>query len=328
MPLTHKYVSTALPVAGMVDLGYVDHFHNLQTVQPVRLVGSKFVGTTKDSNFWTEAVTGTGAVTQAAGLATITTGATANSTASYTTVRKARFIPATTMAFRFVGNFSNAGSANNIRQFGMYDAQDGLMFRLSGTTMNIVTRAAASDTTVAQASWSVNPTSYTLDANIHSFDIYCSYKHAAFYVDDILVHQIDTKGQAALGWQSLDLPATMSNANSGGGTANVSLSAAICTILRLGELETDTIYKNITGVNASQILKYGAGRLHSIIIGTPVNNATIAVYDNVSGTTNPMVTMTLPNSATPITIEINTGFYNGLNIVPSSTSLNICVVYE
>ena len=61
--------------------------------------------------------------------------------------------------------------------------------------------------------------------------------------------------------------------------------------------------------------------LHNIIVWTPVHNATIAIYDNVSGTSNPITILTLPAQATPTEIDFHVGFSTGLNIVPSSASL-------
>ena len=68
--------------------------------------------------------------------------------------------------------------------------------------------------------------------------------------------------------------------------------------------------------------------MHRITVGTPVNNATISIYDNTTGTTNLIDTLTLPASAVPISLEYNVPFDNGLNIVPSSASLIMCVIYE
>lgn len=67
----------------------VTPFGKMKVVNPSRLIGTDFIGTTKDTNFWTEAVTGTGAVAQA-GEITLSTGITADSTAQYQSIRRDR----------------------------------------------------------------------------------------------------------------------------------------------------------------------------------------------------------------------------------------------
>lgn len=295
---------------------FVDHFHNLQTSEMVRLVGTKFVGTTKDTNFWTEVLVGTGTVAQAGGLVTLATGTTANSSASYTTTRIARFVPATTQVFRYLGTLSNTGTANNLRKWGIFDTDNGLWFELNGTAFNIVTRAGGVDTTIAQASWSED-NSFVLDTNIHSFEIRVSYRTADFYIDDVYVHDITLAGTAALAWQSLDLPAAFRNTNSAGQTANVSMSCILCTVFRLGKLETEASYKHITTA-ATTVCKYGAGRLHRITINN-AGGTLCTVYDNTAGSGTVIAIINTPAQANPVTLEYGIPFGTGLTIVSTGT---------
>lgn len=307
----------------------IDHFHNLQTSEQVRLVGTSFVGTTKDTNFWVESgASGTGAVSQSGGICTLTTGSTANSAIVLSSVRSARFIPATTNVCRFVGYLSD-GATNNVRQWGMYNSADGLFFRLSGTTLSIVTRIGSADATpITVANFNVANT-FVMDANIHSWEIRASYKTADFYIDDILVHSMDVYGGASFKYGTLTLPIVMSNVNSGGGSTVCTMNFILATIFRVGKLQTAPQYRNITGVNSSTILKYGPGMLHRIILGTPTNNGTVSVYDNVSGTGTPICVITCPATAgQSLSYDIGIGFGTGLNIVPSAVGLNITVVYE
>ena len=67
----------------------VEPLGSLKTITPVRLSGTTFNNETKDTNFWTETVTGSGSITQS-GEIILATGTTANSTVKYETVRKAR----------------------------------------------------------------------------------------------------------------------------------------------------------------------------------------------------------------------------------------------
>jgi hypothetical protein len=199
----------------------------------------------------------------------------------------------------------------------MFDGTDGAYFELAGTTLSACIIKGGSRTAVAALS---APTT-----NVFSCEIYITNAKVFFAVSGALVatHLATTATWA----NTMNLPVRIDNINSGA-TTNSTIAVRVATIARLGKLETAPRYKNITGVTTSQILKYNAGMLHTIIIGTPVNNATIAIYDNVSGTSNLITLVTLPNSATPTNLDYHVGFNTGLNIVPSSATLNITVVYE
>lgn len=307
-------------------LAFVDDFHNLQVSQPVRLVGTTFLGTTKDTNFWTEAVTGTGAVSQTGGEVTLNTGATANSTVQYQSVRLAKFIPAMTNVYRFVGRLSNTGSTNNVRNWGAFDANNGIFFQLSGTTLNVVTRNATVDTAVAEASWNVS-TAFTLDTNIHSYEIRYSYVDVEFFIDEVPVHVINNITASSPFTASLDLPATLQNNNSGGGTANVSIIAQVNSIYRLGYLLTLPIFKNIHGAAATQVLKRSAGYLHRIVVNSLVNGTTITAYDALSAT-NPIGAIVPGSNTVGGTFEYNCPFATGLTVTTTNAATDITVIYE
>lgn len=80
---------------------WVDDFHTARASSVVCLIGSSFSGA-KDTNFWTESITGTGSVTQTPGTIVLSTGATANSTSRYQTVRTSRWVPGQENTFRTV----------------------------------------------------------------------------------------------------------------------------------------------------------------------------------------------------------------------------------
>ncbi len=133
----------------------IDGLGSLKTIIPVRLIGTAFSGSTKDTNFWTETVTGTGAVAQA-GEVTLTTGVTANSTAKYVSVRRARKITGASNQFRFVGRLTTDPQANNLRRMGVYDADNGFFFQVNGATFGVGSRKATTDTVVNSGSFNGN----------------------------------------------------------------------------------------------------------------------------------------------------------------------------
>lgn len=294
----------------------------IRTITPIRLVGSQFVGTTVDENFWTTSLGTNGTATQADGVLTLSTGTTANNTTSITSVRTARYIGGSSNRFR--GNiFLDTGTADNIRRFGMYDANNGAFFELNGTSMKIVTRKATTDTAVAQASWNINSSSFSLDANLHTYEIYITNKSVWFVIDDILVHKVTGTSATPLG--SLQLPVKAENNNTNGVTTNKSIVLANMVIHRLGPDETEVTWKNISSANTF-VLKRAPGRLHRVIVnGAGVADKTLILYDATSAT-NPIATIDL-NKANLATLEFGLPFHNGLTAVTNGT-VDLTVVYE
>lgn len=289
----------------------------LRVAEATRLVGSTFQGTTIDTNFWTSTPTNNATIAQANNQIVLGSSTTNNGSAILQSVRTARYVGSISNRLRAQIQLGDIGVADNTRRWGMFDGTDGAYFQLAGTTLTAVVRKTNSPTTVATLS---APTT-----NVTSYEIYITNTKVYFVINGVLVatHTASTATWA----DTLNLPVRIDNINSGS-TTNSTISVRAATITRLGKLQTAPITKNITGVNSSQILKYNAGMLHSIIIGTPVNNATIAIYDNVTGTGNPMMLLTLPAQSTPFVITASMPFQTGLNIVPSSTSLNLTIVYE
>lgn len=289
----------------------------VRVAQAVRLVGATFTGTTIDPNFWTSTLANNGTATQGNAHIILGSSTTNNGSSILQSVRSARYIGSVSNRFRAVIQLGDVGVAGNTRRWGVFNGTDGAYFELAGTTLSACVIKTGSRTAVATLT---NPTT-----SVASYEIYITNSKVYFVIGGVLVA---THNASSTTWtDTLTLPVRIDNINSGS-TTNSTISCRTATIVRLGLLETAPTYKNITGVSASQILKYGAGMLHTIIVGTPVNNAIISIYDNVTGTGNPICILTLPNSATPTTIDFHVGFGTGLNIVPSSTSLNLTVVYE
>lgn len=309
----------------------VDQFNSIKVAEQSRLIGTKFTGTTKDTNFWTETVANGGTVTQTAGFVTLNTNTTANGSAAYLTVRSARFIPNVSNDFRAVLKLGDTGAANNVRRFGNYDANNGAFFQLSGTTFSVVTRAAGVDTVIAQANWNGVDQAFTLDTNIHSYDIEVGYQKCTFYIDGTLMHTASVAGNAALLYQSLDLPITVENTNSASSTTACTISAALLAVSRYGKIETEKTYRNIATATAGTVLKYAAGRLMRVIFGTDATQI-VTLYDNTaaSGTIIATLTNTVPGGGghnTPAAIEFDCPFHVGLTVV-TTTNNSVTFIYE
>jgi len=298
----------------------VDTLGTLRTMQPARLVGTSFSGTTKDTNFWTEAVTGTGSVTQA-GEITLATGTTANSTVAYYSVRKARKVTGATNQFRTVAKLGTATQANNLRRLGCYDSQDGFFFQVNGTTFGVGSRKGGSDTIVTSGSFNGNyGSSVVMDTAIKRLIIEYDHLGTKFFVNGILLHTI-TGSTAAL-TNTLNLGVYMENINSGGNDTNNTFVVRFACIQRLGLLQTDPTYKYIS-TNTTTICKYGAGELTRIV---NVDNAgSVTIYDNTSATGTIIATIDTAKALGDLTFGVP--FSNGLTIV-TATGAKIVVVYE
>lgn len=289
----------------------------LRVAEAVRLVGTIFDGATIDSNFWTVTPTNNATIAQSGNQILLSSSTTNNGSAILQSVRRARYVGSISNRFRASIQLGDIGVTGNTRRWGMFDGTNGAYFELAGTTLSACIIKNGTRTVVAVLA------APTTDA--FSCEIYVNNTKVYFVISGDLVA---THNALAATWSdTINLPVRVDNVNSGS-TTNSTISVRVATITRLGKLETAPTFKNITGVNTSQILKYGAGMLHNIIVGTPVNNATISIYDNVSGTGNPITVLTLPALATPFPIDFHVGFGTGLNIVPSSASLNLTVIYE
>ena len=298
---------------------WVSPTNALSTFSEVRLVGTNFDGQTKDTNFWTEAVTGSGAVTQD-GEIQLDTGVTANSTASYTSVRKARFVVGSANHFIGAFKFVTAGTTDNVRRCGAYLATDGFFFQLDGTTFSVGSRKNSTDTLVNSGDFNGNigPNFTPLTTAYYKLDIEWTPLAVFFYVNGELLHKIGGGHLSDI----LTLPIVFENINDNGSIVDVAFDCLGVVILREGELETSATYKYITGA-ASTLCKVGAGDLHTIVV---TNNAgTVSVYDGTSAAGT--LLSVIDGLKVQGTMTFDTPFSDGLFIVTTGAAI-ITVVYE
>jgi len=298
----------------------VEPLGSLKTIIPTRLVGTGFDGTVKDTNFWSETVAYSGTVSQAGGL-TLSTGATANGAASYSSVRRARKVPGSTNQFRTVVRLSTAAQANNLRRIGAYDSNDGFFFQINGTTFGVGSRKGTSDTIVNSGSFNGNYGAiFTFGTTLRRLVIDYTAVSAKFFLNDVLLHTISASDESSTNTQTL--PIRIENINSGGNATDNTFQVRFATILRLGQLNTNPIYKYI-GSATTTILKYGAGTLHTIVNNDNVGS--IIIYDNTAGSGTIIANIDLLKILG--TCTFNVPFSNGLTIV-STGSVKITVSYE
>jgi len=291
-----------------------------KSVNPIRIIGTSFSGTTKDPNFWTETVTGTGSVTQA-GEITLATGTTANSTAKYTSVRRARHVAGNVNEFKFTGRLITAPQADNLRRCGVYDANEGFFFQINGITFGVGARKAGVDTIVNSGSFNGNlGDTVSIETTFGNFSIWYWERTAQFFLNGKLLHSIQAVTTSLV--DTLTLPITIENNNSNGNVTNNSLEILVASVVRFGDLITNPQSKYI-GTNTTTVCKYGAGTLQRIV---NVDNAgTLTIYDNTaaSGT----IIATIDTSKALGTLEFEAPFSNGLTVV-TATGAKVVIVYE
>ena len=291
----------------------------LKVVETTRLVGTAFDNGTKDTNFWTETVTGSGSVTQSGGI-TLSTGTTADSTTQYDSVRKARYVQTAPHEFRSIVSFTTEGTANNLRRVGAYDDDNGLFFQLNGTTFSVGYRRGGSDTLINSGSFNGVVSEYAIDTNSHRMFIQWNLSKAFFFIDSQLIHTFTFTPATCP--ETRTFPIRIENNNSGGSTSDIDFCSVGMAIVRFGKIETEAAYKFIN-TNATTICKYGAGKLKRIL---NVDNAgSITIYDNTaaSGT----IIATIDTAKALGTLDFDIPFSNGLTVVTASGA-KVVVIYE
>jgi len=300
---------------------WVTPLNELAIAPKYRLVGHSFSGSTKDRNFWTETVTNAGTVSQVPGEIKLETNTTANATAKYESVHKGRFVAGMPNLFTAGVSYKTAGTVDNIRRIGAYNADDGYFFELDGTTFSVGTRKSTADTLVSSGNFNGNlgnawaPTADTY----YKLDIEMLPMGTFWYVNGKLLHQTIAGHQTG----SITLPVTMENNNDNGQDADIELHCVGAIIAREGELATGSVFKYIAGA-ATMIMKYGAGRLHTVVNND--NSGSVILYDNTAGSGTVIASIDLAKVLG--SLDFHLSFSNGLTAVSTGAGVKITVVYE
>jgi len=298
----------------------------LRADKTVALISASFIGTTLDVNYWTSTVANAGTNTLGSGQAVLRTNTTADGSAALESKHTARFIGPTINYFHGVVRLSTAGTTNNVRRWGVFNADNGFFFQLSASTFSVISRRATVDTTVSSGSFNGTSTTFTMDTNAHVYEIFYNDMYVWFFIDNVLYHTVT--GSTATLAASLNLKITMSNTNSGGSISDVQMEARSVSVARIGEVEHKSQYVRIAAGLATTIVKYGPGTIKRININTHGAGAnTLTVYDNIaaSGT----VIALIDTVAAGEEKEYNAEFFTGLTVVSATgTGADLTIEYE
>jgi hypothetical protein len=298
----------------------------LRVVEPVRLLGAGFSGTTFDLNFWTTTAESGGNVTQVGGEAILSTGTSANGTVQVQSNTLARYIAGASNRYRTIRRFGDTGTTNNTRRWGAFTSANGYFFQLSNTKLSVNARKSGTDISVSARVFNVNK-DFVFDTNYHSWEIYYSNKRVYYVIDDVLRH-VTTATNTSL-CATLNLPIRVENNNTNDLASNITSYALTTSIYRLGKISTESVYTHFSSA-VNTCLKFGAGKLHSVIVNNTGGTGDVLVlYDNTSASGSVIGNVSLGKYTMPTTLSYGTGlpFSNGLYAVTSGTT-DFTMMYE
>jgi hypothetical protein len=290
----------------------------MRAVEPVRLVGSNFEGSTIDTRFWISGVANSGDVTQSNASVTLSTKTVAtNGMARLYTLRRARYVSGVSMGYRSVITLS-AAAANNKRRWGIAFAAtmpttgttdlitDGAWFQFDGTTFSIALRRAgvANETLVSSGSFNGNlGVSYSPGTTVKTYEIYWTNSKVYFVIGGVVLHTFSADTTT---WSStMNFYVYCDNVNSNNLQTDHTLGVRVASIRRLGGLLSQTSsYYHALGTTAGVNLKLSAGNLHSLILTNVVDGAVITLSDSTTTTTPTLFEVTALATAVVLPIDL------------------------
>lgn len=304
--------------------------NDLKVNQPYRLVGSTF-GSTIDTQFWTASTSGADSASGVAtGFATITSGTANNGYGSLISSRTGRFLFVHPHLFRTALRVTALSKADCTRRWGAYSVtsvivpSNGFFFSLDGENVLSVNKVSSGNiTSVSSGSFNGLASTYTMDTNVHAYEIMFFEMGAWFYIDGVLIHKFTPTTSKLCA--DFSTPITFTSLNSSSGVTSGSMEVWASSLLRLGRDITAPKYSRITNASTNT-LKIGAGTLHRITLNSP-SGTLITMYDNTTASGTIIGVIDAPSQANPLTLHYGVDFTNGLTIVTTGT-WDLTVMYE
>jgi hypothetical protein len=300
----------------------------LFTADRIRLVGTPFIGGTLDANFWLTTGTANGGAIalDSTNQAKLTTSTGTTGTAILFSARLARYISGASNQYRSQIQHGDAGTAGAVKKWGMFDGTNGAYFECDGTTFQLNTmRGSAAGTAVTSGNFNgKGGTTYALDTNCHTYEIYITNKTVRWVIDDVLIHTKTFSTDTYSATLTLPVWASITKAS---GAVDLSMWIRTMSISRLGALHTMPKFYHIA-TNETRILKRSAGHLHTVNVnGTGGAGNTLILYDDLSAVAGNMIATLDLNKSTISTLTFDIPFNNGLTYV-SNSSVDCTISYE
>jgi len=299
----------------------------LKVTESRRVAGGVFNSTTLDSNYFTSTVGANGTATVTGSVLAVTTTTDSGSNAAVTTSSLARHVSGNSYYFRSAVIIEDVGAANNVRFWGAATGvvpTDGYWFRLSGTTFSIVTMNSSNPTVVSSGSFNGASTTYALDTNYHTYEIYYTTSKVLFVIDGVLIHTVRATTASIVGIRHLK--PTISNVNTGVGSA-VTISSMFLTINKLGVENSQAKFLHVNGANAGVLLKRGPGNLRDVLVNASANGSTVSIYDALSAT-NAIALLSFATAADAVAMRYDVLFNIGLYLVTTNAATDVTIIYE
>lgn len=292
----------------------------IQTAEPFRACGNLFAATL-DTSYWTASNTGAGSAAGVSnGVATVTSGTANSGIGALVTAQVARFVFAHPHMTRGMFRVTAVAAANTTRRWGAFTVsgstpQNGAYFECDAD--GTLTAKTSSGGSVSYSA----AISFTLDTNVHSYEIVYFVGGAWFMIDNALVATIQPT--TAILMQTFSLPVQFHAVNSASGTTSASLECWGSVTLRMGRQITRTIYRNISGASTNT-LKQTSGVLKSVILNS-TGGTSVTVYDNTAASGAKIATI---STGAIQVLTYDAQFDIGLTIVTVGAACDITVVWE
>jgi hypothetical protein len=302
----------------------------MRVVIPYRLVGSSFTGSVIDTNYWIASSGSTsGSIVPLGSQVILTTGSFSGGSSVLQSFRSARYVGGASSKFRMVLRLPDTGTSGNTRRWGAFTSTDGAFFQLSGSSLSVVTRKTSVDAPILSGAFNGNlGSNYPLDTNVKTWEIYWTNSKVFFVVGGDLIHTMVANSDT---WaDTMNLPIRIENNASSSGSS-VNMNVRVATIYRLGNASSQpTSYYHAAGQTAGVNLKIGAGNVHSIVLGTCLQNCVLSLVDSVNAAT-PVIFSTgaITANSQPISLDLKgLPFFTGLRLIVATANGVATVIYE
>jgi hypothetical protein len=204
---------------------------------------------------------------------------------------------------------------------------DGAVFQVSGSVFSLALYKNGVVTPITSFNGHLG-ISYSLNTNVHTYEIYYTNVNVYFVVDGDVLH---TYTASTTGWAAtMNFHIIASSINSGN-TINTILGLRNAAIHRLGQQSTQpTIYYHPSGTTTGVVLKYGAGNIRGIVIGSGSNGSVITLYDGLNSSGRVMFSLNVTNLTTaPVDLPLyDVPFSMGLTLTVTTQNSSVTVIYE